>query len=109
MKLCAECIPNRTFHEAEDGDVAVMMVAASIDEGVPFDLVLIDSNMNNMHGPQAAFVMRKDYKFKGTIIGVTGNALPEDISYFVEHGANCVLTKPLNSGKLDSVLRSEFL
>jgi CheY-like chemotaxis protein len=106
-KLCAECIPDATFHDADDGDLAVMMIAASIDEGVPFDLVLMDSNMNNMHGPQAAATLRKDYKFKGMIIGVTGNALPEDVSNFVEHGANYVLTKPLNSGKLESILKGE--
>ena len=33
-------------------------------------------------------------------LGVTGNALPDDIARFIAHGANEVLTEPLTKFKL---------
>ena len=38
------------------------------------------------------------------IIGITGNALPEDIDLFVSSGANQVVTKPLSRAKLMDAL-----
>ena len=37
--------------------------------------------------------------------GITGNALPEDIDFFVSSGANQVITKPLSRAKLMDALR----
>jgi hypothetical protein len=34
--------------------------------------------------------------YLGRIIGLTGNALPEDIAFFQSNGANKVYIKPLN-------------
>ena len=34
------------------------------------------------------------------VIGITGNALPEDLAYFKDHGANVIITKPLANAKL---------
>ena len=34
------------------------------------------------------------------ILGITGNALPEDIDFFLSSGANQVVTKPLSRTKL---------
>ena len=33
-------------------------------------------------------------------LGITGNALPEDIDFFLSSGANQVVTKPLSRTKL---------
>ena len=39
-------------------------------------------------------------------VGVTGNALPDDIALFVASGVNEVVTKPLTKAKLmDAVIR----
>ncbi len=39
-------------------------------------------------------------------VGVTGNALPDDIALFIASGANEVVTKPLTKAKLmDAVIR----
>ncbi len=84
-----------------------------------------------MHGTEAASIMRKDLYYTGTIIGigvgyiafekeylislmiryillfvigVMGNALPEDMARFVACGANEVLTKPLTKMKLMTAL-----
>eukprot|EP01035_Chromulina_nebulosa_P010899 gene10899-14607_t len=67
-----------------------------------------------MNGPEAAMKMREELHYTGQIIGtqqnscerrkssqtsmvlpsgVTGNVLPEEISRFISHGANEVLTK----------------
>jgi CheY-like chemotaxis protein len=34
------------------------------------------------------------------MVGITGNALPEDIDFFVSSGADQVVTKPLSRAKL---------
>ena len=80
-----------------------------------------------MNGPEAVFVLRNELNFTGPIIGIdnklyiintlvktlsfvcegiTGNALPSDISHFVTNGANEVIIKPLTKAKLiDAIMR----
>jgi len=36
------------------------------------------------------------FSYLGRIIGLTGNALPEDVAFFQSNGANSVYIKPLN-------------
>lgn len=43
--------------------------------------------------------------FTNLIIGLTGNALDEDVRYFLAAGADCVLAKPLRIAQLDAVLK----
>ena len=54
------------------------------------------------------FVLPKSFSCKwsshATITGITGNALPEDIDFFVSNGANHVVVKPLSRAKLMDVL-----
>ena len=38
------------------------------------------------------------------LLGITGNALPDDIEYFISCGANHVITKPLTKAKLMDAL-----
>jgi len=40
------------------------------------------------------------YSYLGRIIGLTGNALPEDVEIFMKNGANKVFIKPLNKDML---------
>jgi CheY-like chemotaxis protein len=91
------------FMESDDGDVAVEMVTESILEGKPFDLILLDSVMLRMHGPQAAASIRAN-GFTGLIVGLTGNALPEDVQTFLNHGVDEVLIKPLRREMLVRLL-----
>ena len=92
--------------EADDGRTAVSLMREEMDNfGQAFDLVLIDNLMTNMNGPDAVKAMRNDLHFRGSIVGVTGNALPEDIALFEQCGADCVVTKPLTNKKLmDAIL-----
>ena len=71
-----------------------------------FDLVFMDYVMTTMNGPEAVQIMRRDLKFTGGIIGVTGNALPADLTYFQECGADLVITKPLTNKKLMDAIES---
>ena len=71
-----------------------------------FDLVFIDYVMTKMDGPAAVQIMRKDMRFTGGIIGVTGNALAADLAYFKECGADLVITKPLSNKKLMDAFHS---
>jgi CheY-like chemotaxis protein len=98
-----------TCIEAEDGVQAVDLVMRSLasDSNEIFDLILCDNVMPNMDGPTAAARMR-ELGYKGPIIGVTGNALPSDVEYFMSSGANAVLAKPLQIGTLKSFLRENF-
>ena len=40
----------------------------------------------------------------GPVVGITGNALPEDMDFFVSSGADQVVTKPLSRAKLMDAL-----
>ena len=103
---------NRAEDDEEDGimqtgkrdlDLDLEEGGSMLDMG--FDLVFIDYVMTKMNGPEAVQIMRRDMKFTGGIIGVTGNALPSDLTYFKECGADLVITKPLTNKKLmDAVI-----
>ena len=38
----------------------------------------------------------REMGYRGLIIGVTGNALPEDLKEFLDHGADGVVPKPFD-------------
>ena len=86
--------------EADDGVTGLEAMQRELAEGRAIDLVLIDYIMINMNGPEAVQKMRVELGFTGPVIGITGNALPEDIAFFKAHGANSVITKPLTNAKL---------
>ena len=87
--------------EAENGLVAVEMVQKAANEGNPYDTILLDYEMPIMKGPEAASQIRQ-MGCRTFIAGLTGNLLPDDIRYFKEKGADCVLPKPLNMNDLES-------
>jgi CheY-like chemotaxis protein len=63
----------------------------------------MDYTMPGMNGPEAAEKIRL-MGFGGLIVGVTGNALAEDVDHFLKKGADAVLTKPLDTSKLSEIL-----
>lgn len=86
-------------YEAVDGEDCVTKMAQFISEGVSIDMVFMDFEMPKMNGPDATQALR-DMGVTIPIIGVTGNVLPADKEYFLNHGANAVLHKPLNIEQL---------
>jgi CheY-like chemotaxis protein len=85
-----------TCHEAENGAECVEKVLSGEH---PYEFILMDYEMPVLNGPSAARRLRES-RCDLLIIGVTGNVLPEDKAYFLEHGANVVLRKPLNVSEL---------
>ena len=73
------------------------------DSAEMYDVVVMDNLMPRMNGPTACREMRA-LGFKSPIIGLTGHALAEDVSDYIAHGANAVLTKPLNLMQFNEVL-----
>ena len=99
---CGEC------DEAGDGLKAIEMVKVSMESGKPYDIILMDSEMPNMNGPETARHIKTQLGYTGLVIGVTGNALPEDISIFKSHGADDVLVKPIKISQFDEILNRLF-
>ena len=94
-----------TILEADDGSTALDAMRSESEAGRVIDLVLMDYVMVRMDGPEAVQRMRADLGYRGVVIGITGNALPEDLDNFRQHGANIVLTKPLTNAKLIDAMR----
>jgi len=69
----------------------------------PFDVIVMDNTMPEMDGVTCSRLLRSR-GVKIPIIGVTGNALQEDLEKFAQAGANLVLTKPVSSQQLLSAL-----
>jgi len=108
-KMLSRWLRLNDFHvtEASDGLEAVSAVEKSMASGqLEFDAVLMDYQMPNLDGPSAAKQMRETLGFTSVIVGVTGNALPQDIETYLSAGANKVLLKPVDLEQLKSLLLS---
>ena len=91
-----QVFPAAVVAEAANGALAVAAVVAAAAAGTPFDAVSMDANMPVLGGLDATAQIRALGHAALVIIGVTGNALEEDVASFVAAGANEVLTKPLD-------------
>ena len=96
------CNNGHQVTQAEDGLVAVERVKESLETDTPFDTILLDYEMPNMNGPDAAKAIRALH-CDAYIVAVTGNMLQEDIQLFLSCGANTVLGKPLQMPKLEQL------
>jgi CheY-like chemotaxis protein len=88
---------------ANNGQEAVDMVKQG---DVEFDLVLMDINMPIMDGYAATQMIRLDSKFDAMpIVAFTALVLDSEIQKMFSCGINAFLSKPLNIGKLYTVLK----
>jgi len=103
-KLLARLLSNagHTCELANDGDTAVHMVTEKMANGRHYDAILMDYEMPRMNGPTSAKELRR-LGSDAFIVGITGNMLPEDTSYFVACGANAVLPKPVRIVDLEDL------
>lgn len=92
--------------EASDGVEFLDLIKSMKNSPTEFDLILLDSEMPRMTGPEAVKEFRK-LGFTTLVFGLTGNVLRADVEDFIDHGANLVLSKPLSMDKLTQML-SEF-
>jgi CheY-like chemotaxis protein len=97
------------FVEAADGLACVKAMEEAMSNGEKlFDVVLMDDNMPNMSGPEAAKRLR-ELGYKGLIVAITGNVMDSDVASFKAHGADEVLPKPLNMSALQKFLKKKGL
>lgn len=68
-----------------------------------YHLILMDSVMPKMMGTECARQLRK-MGYRNLLLGVTGNALDEDVSHFTSCGADMVLAKPVRKQQLDKLV-----
>ena len=80
--------------EAKDGVECIEMVSIHPPNENWYDLILMDYEMPRMNGPNATSKLR-ELGYKMPIIGVTGNILNADVTYFIQSGADSVLPKPV--------------
>ena len=83
------------------------MVLPSVGPLKHYDIILVDSSMPRMSGVEAVFRLRQ-CGYKGLIIGVTGNALQEELVGFCDKGADYALPKPFEVEKLMEILDSVY-
>ena len=93
------CVAAANGKEALTAVSEDMALAKNDPSHIPICTCLMDFEMPLMTGPEATRAMR-DVGYNGTIIGVTGNVLQEDIDFFMEHGANEVIPKPISMERL---------
>ena len=94
--------------EADDGLTALEVMRTEMEAGRSIQMVLMDFIMVKMNGPEAVQKMRTELDYKGVVVGVTGNALPDDLTYFRNHGADTVITKPLTNAKLIDAMCTNY-
>ena len=83
-------------------DVDNDVVPASL-RSPPFDVVCMDYVMPTMDGLATVAYLRRA-GFTGYIVGVTGNAMADDVDAFKQAGADDVLNKPVDRKRLVSRL-----
>ena len=90
-----------TVESAPDGTDAVAMMEKA--EENYYDVILMDIQMPNMDGYQAAMSIRAfadKAKASVPILALTANAFKEDCDKALEAGMNGHIAKPLDAGKM---------
>jgi CheY-like chemotaxis protein len=91
-----------SIQEADDGSTALeALIARSCSN--ENRCIFMDSVMTIMHGPETVRNLRMN-GFEGAIIGVTGNAMQQDIDSFMSSGLDWLVLKPLKRDVLMSSL-----
>jgi CheY-like chemotaxis protein len=98
-KVVARLLRNAGYvcTEAVDGQDCLDQILAMGES--PVHLILMDFEMPRMNGPTATAKLR-ELGYTMRIVGVTGNVLAADKDFFIAHGANSVLHKPLSIEQL---------
>jgi CheY-like chemotaxis protein len=99
----------KIIDEASDGMKAInKLLEHTSSQLVSYDVIMMDSEMPNMSGPDAVRQIRS-IGYQGLIIGVTGNSLKADIDNFTKAGCNHVMIKPLDIDQFISYVQGTFI
>ncbi|CAJ1960131.1 unnamed protein product [Cylindrotheca closterium] len=96
-----KCVPAGNGQEAVDAIKEDMEKSKADPSHIPIDSVLMDYEMPLLRGPEASAEIRRN-GYQGIIVGVSGNVLSEDIDFFVRHGADSVLAKPVSLKRIQA-------
>ncbi|WP_197454706.1 PAS domain S-box protein [Stieleria varia] len=88
-----------TVDEAEDGEVAIAKVTHAIEQGRPYDLILLDMQMPRLDGYTTAKALRQ-LGFAEPIIALTADAMQGDMKRCLESGCDDYLSKPIDKTQL---------
>ena len=90
---------------ADDGEIAFKAALAAHDEGVPFDVILMDMQMPIMDGYSAVRKLRRR-KYDLPIIALTAHAMTSDRQKCIDAGCDDYASKPINREELVRMIRS---
>ncbi|MCL1881436.1 MAG: ATP-binding protein [Oscillospiraceae bacterium] len=74
-----------------------------IVRGEKYDVIFMDHMMPELDGIKATAFIR-ELGYKGTIVALTANALPEQEKMFLENGFDGFITKPIELSALNAIL-----
>jgi signal transduction histidine kinase/ligand-binding sensor domain-containing protein/DNA-binding response OmpR family regulator len=86
---------------AENGREAVDKLIRQQD----FDLILMDVQMPEMDGFEATRIIRSQFEHQHIIVAMTANAMVEDKAACLQAGMDDYLSKPIQLGELEAVLK----
>lgn len=92
---------NAIVATASEGQEGLDTLRRALDEGWPFDMVLMDVQMPGMDGLTAVGLIRQDPALMHTpVVALTAGVLKEDVARAIEAGMDGFLAKPVTADRL---------
>ncbi len=92
---------------ADNGQAAVDLATAAVEQGQPFDVVLMDMQMPVLDGYEATRRLRAA-GFQIPIVACTAHAMPEDRQKCLDCGCDDYLVKPIDRPRLLATVAAQI-